>query len=391
MISGSLPSFTFLHHHHLFVNLQALELLISIAMSGVETIFGLVASGAGLASLSIQLVESAQKLNNIYQSAKDAPRTVSRLVFRLETMAMALRQLERQRIDKNPNEDLLSRCILECQQSTAEIKQLVDKMAARLTAYTRIGKLYTAFRQNDLRNLLDDLEQAKSSLELAYMLYLAEDRVRRDQAQREILDSLEAQISAGTTGLSRQMALLANHPTSMHQHNQKLSSYTLVTAEPNAIPTQEADQENRSSTINDLRQLKHTARTDSRRRDTKTSFHASFRLPTWLSRRIFDVSISQAQCRWSMYLRTYNVTSRDSLIFLFCRNGNLTGVQRLIELGEATTLDVRHDYLKGGVGGWWTLLDVSLGASMINPGSRYLLMRSRRRRRMETSKYADIS
>jgi hypothetical protein len=63
-------------------------------MSGVEAILGMAASGAGLVSLGIQLGESAVKLRRIYHAAKDAPRTVSRLVFGLETMAMALQELE---------------------------------------------------------------------------------------------------------------------------------------------------------------------------------------------------------------------------------------------------------------------------------------------------------
>src|ERR1700733_3778642 len=151
-------------------------------MSGVEAILGMAASGAGLVSLGIQLGESAVKLRRIYHAAKDAPRTVSRLVFGLETMAMALQELELHRQQNSHSGALLARCITECQQSTAEIQHLVDQVDGHLAKHARIsGKVYAAFKERDMKELLDDLEKAKSSLELAYMMYLAEEQRRRDR------------------------------------------------------------------------------------------------------------------------------------------------------------------------------------------------------------------
>ena len=60
-------------------------------------IFGAVASGAGLISLSMQLLESSQKLKGFYDSCRDAPETVRQLCFDLETMSMALRHFEQYR------------------------------------------------------------------------------------------------------------------------------------------------------------------------------------------------------------------------------------------------------------------------------------------------------
>lgn len=48
-------------------------------------IFAAVASGAGLMSLAIQLLESSQKLKDFYNASKDAPQTVADLSFELET------------------------------------------------------------------------------------------------------------------------------------------------------------------------------------------------------------------------------------------------------------------------------------------------------------------
>jgi len=69
--------------------------LLFIRTSGAEAIVGLVAAGAGLASLVIQLGESATKLRKLYYAAKNAPRTIARLAFDLDTMALTFRELEK--------------------------------------------------------------------------------------------------------------------------------------------------------------------------------------------------------------------------------------------------------------------------------------------------------
>jgi hypothetical protein len=53
-------------------------------------IFGAVASGAGLISLALQLLESSQKLRAFCNASKDAPEVVGELGYELETMSLSL-------------------------------------------------------------------------------------------------------------------------------------------------------------------------------------------------------------------------------------------------------------------------------------------------------------
>jgi hypothetical protein len=122
-------------------------------------IFGAVASGAGLISLSMQLLESSQKLKSFCDTARDAPDTVARLCFDLETMSLALRQFE------------LSRCIEACEQAVARIKAAVDKIDRLLQKTRFAGRLYMGFKEPEVRELLEEMEHAKSSLHLAYTSY----------------------------------------------------------------------------------------------------------------------------------------------------------------------------------------------------------------------------
>ena len=337
-------------------------------MSGVEAILGMAASGAGLVSLGIQLGESAVKLRRIYHAAKDAPRTVSRLVFGLETMAMALQELELHRQQNSHSRALLARCITECQQSTAEIQQLVDKVDGHLAKHARIsGKVYAAFKERDMKELLDDLEKAKSSLELAYMMYLAEEQRRRDRAHGStlslhgaLLQGLQAQVSAGNASISQQLTLLTQFSTSQQQPHMAISETQTTTASelisarsPDFDTAENSDGLERAGQCNRPLPVRRV-----KRKNGKTRFRASFRLPAWLCRHVWEFTVTHAQCRWSMHLRTYNIAPDNSLIFRYCYSGDLAKVRRLIESGEATPLDVvMLDEEEGG--GWWTLLEVS--------------------------------
>ena len=135
-------------------------------MSGFEAVLGVVSAGAGLVSLSIQLGESAMKLKRIYHAAKDAPATIQTLLLDLETMALALEQLEHHRQHDGHHEKLMTRCMGRCQQCTQDVQQVVDKLEQSLMKHSRLrGRLYSAFKERDVKDLLEDLERAKSSLQ----------------------------------------------------------------------------------------------------------------------------------------------------------------------------------------------------------------------------------
>jgi hypothetical protein len=134
-------------------------------------IFGAVASGAGLISLSMQLLESSQKLKSFCDTARNAPETVARLCFDLETMSLALHQFEQYRQQDILGTELLSRCIKTCEQAVSRIQIAVDKIDRLLHKTRFAGRVYMGFKEPEVRMLLEDMERAKSSLHLAYTSY----------------------------------------------------------------------------------------------------------------------------------------------------------------------------------------------------------------------------
>jgi hypothetical protein len=134
-------------------------------------IFGAVASGAGLISLSMQLLESSQKLKSFCDTARNAPETVLRLCFDIETMSLALHQFEQYRQQDILGSELLSRCIRACEQAVSRIRIAVDKVDRLLHKTRFAGRVYMGFKEPEVRMLLEDMEHAKSSLHLAYTSY----------------------------------------------------------------------------------------------------------------------------------------------------------------------------------------------------------------------------
>jgi hypothetical protein len=303
-------------------------------MSGVEAILGIVAGGAGLLSLSIQLCESAVKLNRILQSAKDAPKRISRLVFGLETTAIALREIEHQRQKSGYHGVVLLRCLAQCQESVAEIEELINNIDIKLGKNAKIrGRLYTVFKEPDLKELFDKLDKARDSLEFAYMMYLGEQQRQFHEAQTQtlvehntMLRDFKDHITARGENTSQQLVLASEH-SSIQQQIVKREETSLQGA---IGPKFSNGQPYVSSQA-------------SKRKKDSTVFRARAYLPTFISRAVWDLGISRSQCGWTMHLRTYNIISNQSPIFRYCRRGDLYKLQREINEGKASLFDVGID------------------------------------------------
>lgn len=134
-------------------------------------VFAAVASEAGLVSLSIQLIDSVQKLKKLFNASKDAPTTLVDLCFELETMSLSLQQLDSHRNASIAGDELLGRCFTTCTRMVMKIEVTVTKIERLIQRWHVGGRLYMAFKEPEIQNLFDELERAKSSMSFAYMSY----------------------------------------------------------------------------------------------------------------------------------------------------------------------------------------------------------------------------
>lgn len=246
-----------------------------------------------------------------------------------------------------------------CQHKTSEIQLLVARIEDYMARGRKVtGRVYSALKEKDIRDLLADLEGAKSSLVLAYLMYTDTERRQRDRALSNaltlhgaMLNNLQNHVTTGDPDISQQLTLLQS---SMIQQQSKVivsGTHATTTNRPTmmrvdvleASNTSMSDQCGRTNRVRQLRQKK-----------SELYIRLRFQLPTWLYCRVWDLSITRAHCRWGMHLQTYNVVPKTAAIFRKAEIGDILGLRRLIETGEGSLMDVSDNQ-----GPYLTLVDVS--------------------------------
>lgn len=310
-------------------------------MSGIEVF----SCAVGLVSLSIQLGESGLRLKRIYNAAKDAPRHIESLVFDLETMAIGLRELEHLRSQGKCNDVFLARCATNCDQSTSEIRLLIDKMERCMASSFKLkGRLYAVFKEPDMKDLLNNLERTKSSLMLAFTMYNAAEQRQRDQEQVRLVSSIQDQLMAANADTLLQLSTLFQ--SSLLSPAQR-SLPTTVSADRTSLDIQNQPCDRQDIDISPTNQIQlrcHSPSPRSKRNKGKTKVVASFRLPTWLCSRVWKFAVISDRNGWDTLFRTYRIVSRDSQIFQLCIIGTLAAFRRLIDSGEESALVVFSGY-----------------------------------------------
>ena len=307
-------------------------------MSGAEVILGVVAGGAGLASLSIQLAESAIKLRRLYHSIKDAPSTMKEIADEVEVMSLSLKYLERHRQSESHGSDLLDQCIKKCQAHVEKINLLTEEISRKLDIAGLVGRLHTAMRERDLDKLLGDLARARSALHLAVDLYHRAEEERRWRMQETDTARRQDQMAMCLVALQ---ALQENQVAMTRDFQpivQRSRNAEILEIDEGSECTKNGD----DSGILDNRfhnSFEHRRYRRGKHADTP-AFRVRIKLPTLFSSRVWEIARVDAEQGWDLYFRTYSVHPWDSLIFHGCESGDLEGVRRLIRNGEASLLDI---------------------------------------------------
>ena len=270
-------------------------------MSGVEAIFGVVTGGVGIISLALQLGDCAVRLKKLYHTAKDAPDRLRRLSSEMETMSIALEQIEIHRLQDNHAEYLLGRCIEICQQDIVDIERLVVRLENKIAKYSRgAGRVYAAMKGDEVKELLDGLERSKSSLQFAYLMYLDEGQRRRDQEHVAALRNYQADLH------NLHQVLLADDPPLLeHTSREELMAAGRCTVSISSNDTYHVVA--RTGTQLDRDRWSFVQRTQQRDMSAK---RLKVRLPAWLSSRVWELAFVHAQYRCTMHITTYNLISR---------------------------------------------------------------------------------
>lgn len=135
-------------------------------------LLGIVSGGAGLASLALQLGESAQEMRRLYRSYKEAPRFLEDVSVELDTFAIMLHAVERDCQDCDlVDRTIVERCVQMCHRACEEIRELVTKLKESIAYAAKRGKLRAAFEHSVMVRRRSELDRARQSLAFAHQLY----------------------------------------------------------------------------------------------------------------------------------------------------------------------------------------------------------------------------
>ncbi|KAK3117271.1 hypothetical protein LTR53_001531 [Teratosphaeriaceae sp. CCFEE 6253] len=361
-----------------------------------EVVLGVVASGAGLASLAMQLFDSAKKLEKFVDTLKHAPETLTGLIFDLETLSLSLRELEVSRQAAGHHTAVLDRCIGRCQTSAGKIQAIVDKLEALIKNHGRHGRLYLAFKDREIKELLVDLEHAKSSLVFAHQMYFAEEIKRKMAHQGSTLTTQAAnQVTFADEQRQRwrdQETVLAAHAVDhtsfadeqrrrWEGHNDTLALHTASIhsiQQTGIILTQQATSYDstlatHTASLQDIQQtgllllqqlclkspgsaqappsdkailpslgtverssgLNQHRRPPYPKRSGRPIARYRFSLPLWFSQNVWSLSAARSAGLWNVTLQVYCYADQHTNIIRACEDGNLMKVRVLVSSGEA--------------------------------------------------------
>jgi hypothetical protein len=304
-------------------------------MSGAEVILGVVAGGAGLASLSIQLAESAIKLKRLYHGMRNAPETLTEIANEIELMSLSLKHLERHRQIESHGADLLDRCIENCRSHTTKITLLTEKISQKIDKASLTGRLYASVRERDVEKLLDDLARARSALHLAVDLYHRAEKERRRLIRKADAVIREDRMAMCLVALQ---VLQENQAVIMRTHEPLVQNPRVQEIRELEDGSKEGEDGEKIETHD----RQYRGPSTYRRREVRDTpaFRFRMKLPALFSSRVWEIARIDAEQGWDLQFRTYNVRPLDSLIFWYCEIGDLEGVKGLIWNGEASLLDV---------------------------------------------------
>jgi hypothetical protein len=265
-------------------------------------ILGVAAGAIGVVSLSIQLAESLHNVKSFYESVKNAPPQVAELIEEIEIMQDILGDLETGSqgisVASTPT---MRRCMKVADGATKRFTAFATELQTRIKKSKYRGGTKFALNRDDIKQMLDQLERTKSSLNLAYSLYQQATAEDRHAALIQAVSS-----SQGTTMQTAQtvkVSLPAQDIAMQWHAGRQVSRCQLVTGKP---------------------VFKMTT-------------------PEWLSSTICQLEVRRSIVGLYVFMRTYGIVPRNSPVFEACDRGDVECMQRLFDSGLASPFDKDGD------------------------------------------------
>lgn len=275
----------------------------------------------GLASFSVQLVESTKKLKALCEDIRDAPVKLQDTIGGIEILSEIISLMAP--VDGHPYDEgaVLARSMDLCRKALGRLSAVTNDLQIRLQSSNKIrGRLSVMFKKDSMDCMIARLDQCKGLLQLAHQLYMAARHMSRLDCQERILEDLR----------DRQMMLVSHCTTTF-------ASQILPTGDQQAGQV-EVPVQTESVTATQWRRRRdgqHEA-PDSQR----SILSIRLRNLGWTFSRVLQLTVAQVPVGWTASLQFYRigVHPRDPF-WADCKSDDLVAVKELLQASKATVRD----------------------------------------------------
>ncbi|KAM0170953.1 hypothetical protein ACHAPC_004582 [Botrytis cinerea] len=279
---------------------------------------GVIASGMGVASLGLQLMDGIRKLKQFWDEVKEAPEDIQYTLEELETLSLILSDI--QTSDSNmPSipSATATRCLELCRRGTDILNTTVKDLNGAISKRRKIGSAKVVLKKDTLEKFRNRLRDAQ------YMLMLS----RQTYSDALQMEYHKLQIEAVQSNANRQLQEFEELKVSITRSADVMSRTML---------------RSRDTVVYDFQKKRPTRNRTRNKLDKEAKyFHRKFRIPQWFSspNYTWDFSGYQAPSGWTFNFRQYYTVDRQSSTWECVRKGDLSGLQVLLQNKKATPFD----------------------------------------------------
>ncbi|TGO64904.1 hypothetical protein BCON_0005g01040 [Botryotinia convoluta] len=279
---------------------------------------GIIASGMGVASLGLQLMDGVRKLKQFWDEVKEAPEDIQYTLEELETLSLVLSDIHTSNLNLPwiPSATV-TRCLELCRRGTDILNTTVKDMNGAISKRRKIGSAKVVLKKDTLEKFRNRLTDAQYVLMLSRQTY-------SDALQMEYH---KLQIEAVQSNANRQLQEFEELKISITRSADVMSS-TLLQSRDTVVYDYQTKSPVRGRTRNKLnKQAKY--------------FQKKFNIPQLFSPSSYtwDFSGYQAPSGWTFNFRQYYTVERDSPTWQCVWLGDLSGLQVLLQSKRATPFD----------------------------------------------------
>ncbi|KAK5452822.1 hypothetical protein LTS15_006970 [Exophiala xenobiotica] len=295
-------------------------------------ILGVVAGGAGLASLAVQLVECFHKLHDLHANIRDAPTEIRDILDEVDILGDVLTGY------LGVSEGATRTCLVptvvqkqaldHCSKVLEILRNIADELettmqTSRTRQWINWAKVGAAFKRKQLARLQTALERAKSTLTLAILIDQSSQYCIPEKAIR--LEELEVNIPSKTVKVSTvaDEAIVARpgaarSKSSVAMYDLGIAMITIKSKI--AAPQSEADNNGHAD-----------------------NHEVSISFESWLFNRAVALISHCSPNRTGMTLQIDRLVRPDAEIYHLCAAGDALGIRKLIADGKASASDVTYE------------------------------------------------